>query len=226
MKNLLLLLLLANILYFLWGAFTEPEPERGVDIIDDADLGAPLRTTPPSEAGSDVSSVGAILGSGAPADLQAVIGRSCVSIGPFQDEDEAASIESEFAGEGLQASRRSIEAQVFVGHWVQIREIESESAAAAILDTLAINGLRDSYLVRTEDEGLKISLGVFDELERAERVELEARSLGFGADISARMAERTVIFVDVALPAGTGAGAIVERHGEDQVLLRDAATCP
>ncbi len=225
MKNLLLLLLLANILYFVWGTFSAPEPESGVVIIDEKDLGAPLGVAS-SGAGDDVASVGAILGSGVPSDLEAVIGRSCVSIGPFEDENEAGSVESEYAATGLQANRRSFDAQIFVGHWVQIRDIESESDAADMLETLSRTSLRDAYLVRTEDEGLKISLGVFDELERAERVELEARSLGFAADISARIAERTVSFVDLALPAGTGAGGIVERHGEDRVLLRDAATCP
>ena len=84
----------------------------------------------------------------------------------------------------------------------------------------------DAYLVRTEDEGLKISLGLFGNLESAERIELQARSLELPADIKPRMAERTVYFVDVGLPPGKGAGAIVEKYGEDKVLLREAATCP
>jgi hypothetical protein len=32
--------------------------------------------------------------------------------------------------------------------------------------------------------------------------------------------------VDIALPPGRGAGAMIERFGEDKVLLRAQATCP
>jgi len=40
------------------------------------------------------------------------------------------------------------------------------------------------------------------------------------------MNEGTVYFVDIALPPGRGAGAIIEQYGEDKVKLRDTATCP
>jgi len=80
--------------------------------------------------------------------------------------------------------------------------------------------------VETEEEGLKISLGLFGEMPRAERIELQAKSLGLPADISARTRDATVIFVDVGLPPGRGAGNIIEQFGEERVLLRDAATCP
>ena len=46
------------------------------------------------------------------------------------------------------------------------------------------------------------------------------------ADISPRTREGTIFFVDIALPPGRGAGAIVEKYGEDMVALRDEATCP
>ena len=43
----------------------------------------------------------------------------------------------------------------------QIRNIPDEATANQMLATLAEGGLTDAYLVRTEDEGLKISLGLF-----------------------------------------------------------------
>lgn len=224
MKNLLLLLLLVNLLFFLWAMFDEPTLQPGVVVIDEADFGPPLDI-----AGADtanVASVGAILGSGDAPDLEAVVGRSCVSIGPFTDEEESASIEADFSEEGLQTNLREVEAEVFVGHWVQIRNVADDTEANSILETLADGGLEEAYLVRTEEEGLKISLGVFEDMEGAEKVELEARSMGFTPDISPRIAEAQVRYVDVALPPGMGAGSIVERYGEERVLLRDAATCP
>ena len=54
----------------------------------------------------------------------------------------------------------------------------------------------------------------------------QARSLDLPADISPRMREGTVFFVDIGLPPGKGAGAIVEKYGEDLVAMRDEATCP
>ena len=115
---------------------------------------------------------------------------------------------------------------MFVGHWVQIRNVADDATANKMLSTLSGGGLTDAYLVRTEDEGLKISLGLFGDLDGAEKIELQARSLELPAEIAPRMADRTVYFVDVALRTGQGAGAIVAKHGEEQVLLREAATCP
>ena len=43
MRNLILALVLANVLYFLWGNFQgEKELPPGVAILDEADLGPPL----------------------------------------------------------------------------------------------------------------------------------------------------------------------------------------
>lgn len=225
MKNLLLMLVLANVLYFLWGLYQQQSDSPGVVVIDEREFGPPLEvaTNPDKES---VTSVGAILGAGQPSDLEALVGRSCVTIGPFKEEADASVAVLEYSSEGLKVAARTAEAEIFVGHWVQIRDIDSETAASRILEALDDGGLSDAYLVRTEEEGLKISLGVFDDVGGAEKIELEARSLGFEADISPRMAERTVHFVDIGLPPGRGAGAVVEEYGEDRVLLREQATCP
>jgi hypothetical protein len=225
MKNLLLLLVLANVLYFLWGMYQEEPPTPGSAIVDETDFGPPIEVaaTPDAET---VASVGAMLGAGQPGDLEAVVGRACVTIGPLREQTDADAALLEYSGEGMKANNRSMDAEVFVGHWVQIRGVESDSAASDMLDALSEGGLPEAYLVRTDEEGLKISLGVFDDMDGAEKVELRARSLGYVADVSPRMAERTVYFVDLGLPPGRGAGAIVKKYGEDRVSLRGEATCP
>lgn len=225
MKNLLLLLLLANVLYFLWGLYAQDGPQAGVAIIREADLGPPMDVTA-SRDRDNVASVGAVLGKGISSDLKAVVGRSCVTIGPFKVRTDADSAELAYSSQGMKTRVRSTQAEMFVGHWVQIRNVADDATANKMLSTLNGGGLTDAYLVRTEDEGLKISLGLFGDLDGAEKIELQARSLDLPAEIAPRMADRTVYFVDVALRPGQGAGAIVGKFGEEQVLLRDAATCP
>ena len=225
MKNLLLLLVLANILYFLWGWFVEEQPQPGVAMVDESELGPALEVTADRSAEA-VASIGAVLGSGEPSDLEAVVGRSCVTIGPFRESEDADSAQTLYSGKGMRAQVRSAVGQIFVGHWVQIRNIESRDAGNATLAKLQAGGLGDAYLWDSDDEGLKISLGLFGDIAGAEKIELQATSLGFNAEIVPRTNEGSVYFVDIALPPGRGASAIVEQYGEDRVQLRDAATCP
>jgi len=223
MKNLLMLLVVANILYYMWGRFVdEPEP-TGVVVVHESDLGPPLNVSDAAEA---ATSVGAVLGTGKPSDLAALVGRSCVTLGPFKTNADADGALAEYEGQGMRASVRTTQGQVFVGHWVQIRNIPDRDTGNAILAQLREGGLGDAYLVPTDDEGLKISLGLFGEKDRAERIELQAKSLDLQPDITPRMRDATVFFVDIGLPPGKGAGAMIEKYGEENVLLRDQATCP
>jgi len=225
MRNLLLLLLLANILYFMWNWFAEQPHESGVVTVDETDLGPPM-TVSATPGGNSSTSVGALLGSGQQSNLAAVVGRSCVTVGPFKTNADADGVVSSYEGEGMRAAVRATQGQMFVGHWVQIRNIPDRATGNEMLEKLRDGGLGDAYLVAEEDGGFKISLGLFGEMTGAERVELQAKSLDLPADITPRMREATVYFVDIGLPPGKGAGAIVEKYGEEKVKLRDEATCP
>lgn len=225
MKNLLMLLVLANVLYFMWGRFVDSPEPPGIVVVKESELGPPLTVTRPSipevasepEAESDV---------GQPSALPAVVGRSCVTIGPFRTADDADAALAAVEADGMDADVRSTDGQLFVGHWVQIRNIPDRDAGNQMLARLREGGLSDAYLVPTEEEGLKISLGLFGDRTRAERVELQAKSMDLPADISPRMRDATIFFVDIGLPPGRGAGDMIEQYGEDMVLLRDRATCP
>ena len=224
MRNLLLLLLLANILYFMWGWFAEEPPQPGVAIVDESDLGPPLAVTANRSAES-AASVGAVLGSGEPSDLEALVGRSCVTVGPFRAAADSDAAQTRYSGEGMRAQVRTAQGKIFVGHWVQIQNVASRDAGNQMLAQLRDGGLGDAYLV-DDEEGLKISLGLFGNASNAEQIELQARSLGLDAEIVPRTSEGTHYYVDIALPPGRGASAIIDQYGEDKVALRDKATCP
>jgi hypothetical protein len=225
MKNILLMLLLANILYLMWGLFAEEESQPGVAFVNETDLGPPLDVT--AERDRDAyASVGAVLGSGEPSAMEAVVGRSCVTVGPFRESMDADSALLEYSNEGMKTALRGGRAQIFIGHWVWIQNIADEARARDILAQLKVGGLADAYPDRTEPGNLKISLGLFGDADGAEKIELQAQSLGFAAEVIPSKREKDVFFVDIGLPPGRGAGAIVEKYGQDRVLLRDAATCP
>lgn len=225
MKNLLLLLLLANILYFVWGMFDDGSTEPGISVLDEAELGPPLSvsTSHNSEA---AASIGAVLGSGEPSALRALVGRSCATIGPFRERGDAVTAQTQYAGEGMRVKLRSAVGQIFIGHWVFIEDISDRETGKNMIDKLHAGGLTDAYLAPADDGGRLISLGLFGSIEGAEKVELQAKSLDLPATMTARTQEGSVFFVDIGLPPGKGAGAMIDRYGEDKVLLRDAATCP
>lgn len=224
MKNILLALVVANILYLMWGMYTEKTADPGVAFVEEADLGPPLDTTAVRDR--EGFSVGAVLGSGESSALEAVVGRACVSIGPFRESEDADSAALEYSNEGMKTALRQTREPVFVGHWVWIQNIADVAEGKAILAQLQAGGLGDAYLDRTEPDALKISLGLFGEVSGAEKIELQARSLDLPAEVIPSTRERDVHYVDIGLPPGKGFATIVAKYGEDRVLLRDAATCP
>jgi hypothetical protein len=219
-----MLLVLANVLYFLWDRFVAEPDQSGVAVVDESQLGPPLAISKTTVAEA-AASVGAVLGSGQQSDLAAVVGRSCVSIF-FKTNSEADSAIATLENERMLASLRSTQGQVFVGNWVQIRNIPNLKVGAGMIERLKAGGIADAYLMDDENGQYKISLGLFGEMSRAEKIELQAKSLDLPADITPRMREATVYYVDIGLPPGRGAGAMIERYGEERVFLREKATCP
>lgn len=225
MKNLLLLLILANILYFMWGMFSTEDQQPGVAVVEESDLGPPLEVSA-GQDGEAVTSVGAVLGSGEPSDLEAVVGRACVTIGPIEAKEDADSAALEYSAEGMKTAQRQGQAQKFIGHSVQIPNIDTRDAARQIIGKLSESGIGDAYPVGNDEDGYAIALGIFGNAENAEKVELQAEAAGFEVIIDPMMRDAMVYFVDIGLPPGKGAGAIIEKYGEERVALRDAATCP
>lgn len=220
MNRLLLLLLLANIFYFGWNLVVDGGPERGVRLVDVSELGPPLPLARNGREGTD---------DGAALAAERLFEGGCVSIGPFAMVEEAEALRVELLQAGMLAEARATDGQLFVGYWVQLQDIENRAEASVMLERLHGSGSRDladAYLLPTEDEGLRISLGLFGQTERAERVLRQAEELELEPVITRRMRDAEVFYVDLDLREGRDASGLLRRFGSEQLLTGDDAVCP
>jgi hypothetical protein len=115
MRNLVLLLVVANLLYFAWTHWGVNE-EPVLVAVPASDRPARVEPAPPA----------------------------CATLGPFLDEELAAQAEGQLAGAGLQARRRDGTAQVHDGWWVHVSNADAAAQTRA-LDAVRRAGHRDAF---------------------------------------------------------------------------------
>jgi len=127
----------------------------------------------------------------------------CVSIGPFQDLTTAAQATATLNAAGSTSRQRMEQGEVWIGYWVHVPGFEKQEDAERAMARLKENGIADVYISLSSGDTASsvISLGVFRESERAQRLLAEAKSLGFAAQITDRTRPGTVYWVDVEKPS-------------------------
>lgn len=226
MRNLVFLLILANGLFWAWEHWLRPQSgseraavpvQEGLTLVSEVDadaetsLGANLDPATTGDAAAEITVAAA-----APESL-----RRCVSLGPFRDLPEAASIGATLKRSGLAPKQRVGEGDIWIGYWVHIDNLSSRAQAEQVLRGLREGGVTDSYIV-SEDGGHGISLGVFSEIKRAGTRREQVKKLGFDPVVTDRSRRGTVYWVDVELNepeqldlASLQQGRIVRLEGRD-----------
>lgn len=224
LKNVVWLLLLANVLFLVWQYSVQPGTEPGVVVVDESTFGAASasQTMPIVEP---ATSVGAVLGEGQITDIAAAVGKTCISIGAFDEFNGAGDARQALEAAGLQAIIREGVTQAFVGYWVQVQGIPNVDTERDYLDALRGARLGEAYAFEGET-GMNISVGVFGQLERAETIRQQVEDLGMAANISERFRDVSVYYVDVGLPAGGSVDGLIEDFGAERVLQGSSAACP
>jgi hypothetical protein len=208
MRNLVLLLLLANALYWAWEHWLKPE-NSSVEVVAPTAQGLTLVSevepvTEPSVAPEVVAEE--VLAPEAAATEEVAVAAApvaepqCVSLGPFRDLPEAANVGSNLKRAGLKSRQRVGEGDIWIGHWVHIDNLGSRATAEGVLARLREGGVSDSYIV-SDDGSQGISLGVFSEIKRAGTRRQQVQELGFAPVVTDRSRRGTVYWVDVDLEA-------------------------
>jgi cell division septation protein DedD len=229
MRNLFLVLLLANLAFAAWQAwFASPSPGsvkeahspqiRLVSEVDTETPPAPQSAEPAGSAaaapavadraGAQAAAAGTAEPAQSTGDARAEAGspatpdppvRRCVSVGPFRELSEAATATARLRTAGYEPTQRVVEGDIWVGYWVHIEGLSTRDEANQALSRLHGNGVTEAYLIPGELDGDIISLGVFSEISRAGRLRDQVRDLGFDPAVVDRTRRGTVYWVDVGL---------------------------
>jgi cell division septation protein DedD len=229
MRNLFLVLVLANLAFAAWAAWFAPADNSGRP----ADEGLPALTLV-SEVPVDLRSSGVVVeqegapgiaeqplalvplpaaaaeppAAALPLDELAAAASAvepaarCTSVGPFRELSQAATAAATLRNAGYQPLQRVGEGDVWIGYWVYIPAISTEQEANEILAKVRADGIPDSYVIPNSDSGNLVSLGVFSEISGVGRRRDQVRALGFEPQVVDRTRRATVYWIDVTLADG------------------------
>ncbi len=209
MRNWFLILLLGNILVALWQ----------------------YREAPPGNAGRRASGIPtlelyAAPSAGAEPVLPAAASAApqCVRVGPFMDARTTATARAALVEAGAEVSERSEQGQIWLGHWVQVGGFASLDRAEEARAQLAGGGLADAYIMQVDGEP-RISLGVFRERPRADRVAQIARALGFDPLMTDRIRPAIERWLIVRLPADNRVALTDLASNGARILRSESVAC-
>lgn len=176
LRGVFFLLLLANVLYLI-GSRWLAQPAPGNDALPAAVARIPLaREVPPRP-------------------------RRCITIGPFREAAELAAASNLLREIGYVPRSRTESAEVPDGYLVFLRNIRSSVQLDRAMGRLRRAGITDAAIVPDGTPGIRVSVGVFKELPRAqERAEM-VRKLNLDADVMERLAAAADTWLDIDLRA-------------------------
>lgn len=239
MRNLFLTLLLANLLFLAWQLWIEPDsppttlqPAGARLALGDAPDGSEavasaIRPGPPVAPVIPQQSLPVVPGlkpqpEGAPLAAQS----SCLRLGPMPDGTVARRAATALAGQGYLADVQELPGQTWLGHWVQIAGFGTREQAEGARRRLMSGGLVDAYLME-DGPGSVVSLGVFRDRSRAERVLAAAQNMGFSPVIRDRVRPTIEPWVLVRLTPGQKGPTIPDLGPGGAWIVRSEATaCP
>ena len=222
MRHIVYLLLVANLLFFAWNHFqaqttvdsVQSLPPLPADVNKLVTLQEHARDMSGPVDGQDIE---ALTRAQPPGALSA--GR-CRALGPFRAQDEVKVIADHLGDSGLDPVLRSVENRVENGYWVYLSGKDKEHAREMVKQLQDHND--NEYYVGM---GYFISLGTFEDIERAEIRLQDLREKGFNEAILEQR-YRTRVEYWLELPENAAGVELLDRLvGENPDLEVHAVSC-
>jgi hypothetical protein len=172
-RIVVLVLLAANLLYFGWSNWVD----HGTPALT-AVKAAPVAVKPPAAV-----------------PLPPPAPPPCGSIGPFTTELDALAAQRKLTEAGWGVLRREEKEQLPEGYWVYVVN-DSAAAQSRTLRAIQTAGIRDAFAM-PDDPEFRVSVGIFNEEDRAEDRAGKVQRLRLDAVVKARVREQSVFWFDV-----------------------------
>jgi hypothetical protein len=126
----------------------------------------------------------------------------CLTIGPFATPAELRAAMAALTPGVARIQYREVAAAQLRGYRVYLPASGSREAALAAARQLAARGVRDYYVVTAGDQENTVSLGLFRDLENAEKRRDELSAQGFSAVLEPRTEDAAQWWIDLAAEPG------------------------
>jgi hypothetical protein len=108
---------------------------------------------------------------------------------------EALAAEQKLTAAGWGLARREVTEQQREGYWVYV-DTPNSNVQARTLNTIRASGIKDAFAM-PDDPQFRVSVGVFQDEDRAEDRASRVQKLKLDAVVKERMREQQVIWIDV-----------------------------
>ena len=184
MQNLILLLLALNAFYLVWSlAFSDKyvAPPRTMEGIP------PLVLLPPDKI------------------TNRDLNDRCFTLGPFNTKKTAELVSNEINNAGLLSNIRAQQTMVTLNFLVYLQAFSSKKEADNAVKKLVENEVTDYNIIQTGPYKNAISLGSFDDLDKARRHAEYIRYMGFDAQYTEQRKPKEVYWIDYGELSSNGA---------------------
>ncbi|HKV97822.1 MAG TPA: SPOR domain-containing protein [Gammaproteobacteria bacterium] len=196
MRTLFLVLVLANVVAFIWFGWLRPSPS--------SPSSTPLPRVQPLKLIAELSPAqrAALAKSLVPAPAPAspaaadVSAQSCMSYGPFPSAAAAEAGSTRLRAGGANVAQRLVPGKVRQGYWVYLPPFGSRREAEAAAKLLQQRGVKDLYVVTDEANRNAISLGVYSDRYGALAHQKQIRALGYRALVTERFRDAPRYWLD------------------------------
>ncbi len=127
--------------------------------------------------------------------------RRCITIGPFREATELAAASNLLREIGYVPRSRAESAEVADGYLVFLKNIRSSEQLDRAMGRLRRAGVTDAAIVADGTPGIRVSVGVFNELPRAQQRADVVRKLNLDAEVMERLTTAADTWLDIDLRA-------------------------
>lgn len=203
MRNVLIVFIVINILYFVAALFWQPKQMSDIPLVD--------KGVPPIEVLKELPG-SHYRASSAPGSS------SCFTAGPYFSETVAQLIARKIRDYGLQVVIRTLNGLHTLNYLVYLEPLNSRTDAENIIKDLADFKVKDYSIVESGPYKNAVSFGSFKDLGKAKRHTEYIRYLGYDAKFTSQNVKRKVYWLDYDEPLGMGTPLQTWSHSIDTEL--------
>lgn len=183
MRLLVIFLLAINVFFFLW-AITLGDNHYQTPPMVDPEI--PAIIIPPQSPGSAISRKQTL--------------SKCFTVGPFSSEKTARIIAQKINEQGLATAIKKQKTRQTLDYLVYLNTFPSKSAAEKVLNDVQKNKITNAKIIEAGPYKNAITLGTFNDLDKARRHAEYIRFLGYDALYTAQKKQKEIIWLDYDEP--------------------------